>query len=159
VAKIPLDVHLMIVEPIKYVKGFADAGSDFITVHIEACYDNAEETINAIKQEDVIAGISIKPNTPVKNIENLLDKVGLVLVMTVEPGFGGQEFMKDCLQKVRKLDEIRQKQGLDFYIEVDGGINSETAKLCRDAGVDVLVAGSYVYRAKNAKQAIDSLKA
>jgi len=153
-----LDVHLMIVEPIKYVKDFADAGSDYITVHIEACKDNAEETINAITHENVKAGISIKPQTPVNEIEPLLKKVDLVQIMTVEPGFGGQQFMEDCLHKAREIHDYAEKYGFNFHIETDGGINSQTAKLAINAGVNVLVAGSYVYNAINIEEAIKSLK-
>lgn len=152
------DVHLMIDEPIKYVKQFAEAGSDLITVHIEACDGNAEETIETIKQANAKAGISIKPQTPVSQIEHLLEKVDLVLVMTVEPGFGGQVFMEDCLEKVRELRKIAEQKELDFYIEIDGGINAETAKLSIEAGADVLVAGSYIYSAENMKEAVNSLK-
>ena len=158
ITKLPLDVHLMIAEPIKYVDAFAEAGSDIITIHIEACSDNAEETINAIKQRNIKAGISIKPKTSVKGIEKLLDKVDLVQVMTVEPGFGGQEFMEDCLEKARELRNFAKERDLDFYIEADGGINSQTAKNSIEAGIDVLVAGSFIYNANNVKKAINSLK-
>lgn len=158
VTKMPLDVHLMIVEPLKYVNDFADAGADIITAHVEACGNDVIKTIEAIKQKNVKAGISIKPNTPVKEIENLLDKVDMVLVMTVEPGFGGQAFIGDCLDKVREIKDIAEKRNLDFHIQVDGGVNAETAKLCVAAGVDVLVAGSYVYCADDVKAAISSLR-
>ncbi len=158
ITKMPLDVHLMIVEPLKYVNDFADAGSDIITVHIEACENNAEKTINAIKNRDILAGISIKPNTPVKDIENLINKVDLVQIMTVEPGFGGQEFMADCLEKAREVRNFAEKHGLKLHIETDGGINSETAKQAIDAGVNVLVAGSYVYKAPDVREAINSLR-
>lgn len=158
VTKMPLDVHLMIVEPLKYVNDFADAGADIITAHVEACGNDALKTIETIKQKNVKAGISIKPNTPVKEIENLLDKVDMVLVMTVEPGFGGQSFIGGCLDKVREIKAIAEKRNLDFHIQVDGGVNAETAKLCVAAGVDVLVAGSYVYCAKDVKAAISSLR-
>lgn len=158
ITNMTLDVHLMIVEPIKYVNDFADAGSDIITVHIEACPDNAEETINAIKQRNIKAGISIKPNTPVKDIENLIKKVDLVQIMTVEPGFGGQKFMVHCLEKAREIRDFSDKHGRDIYIETDGGINHETAGLSVKAGVNVLVAGSYVYNANDVSKAINSLK-
>ncbi len=158
ITKMPLDVHLMIVEPLKYVNDFADAGSDIITVHIEACNNNAEETITAIKQRKIMAGISIKPDTPVKHIEHLLKKVDLVQIMTVEPGFGGQKFMGNCLEKAREVRGFAQKHGLELHIETDGGINPDTAKLSIEAGVNVLVAGSYVYKANDVKKAIDSLK-
>lgn len=158
ITKMPLDVHLMIVEPEKYINDFADAGSDIITIHIEACSNNAEQTINTIKQRNVQAGISIKPNTPVKDIEHLLEKVDLVQIMTVEPGFGGQKFMGHCLEKACEVRNYAQKRGLDLHIETDGGINPDTAKLSIEAGVDVLVAGSYVYKAPDVREAINSLR-
>lgn len=158
ITDMPLDVHLMIVEPIKYVKAFVEAGSDIITAHIEACKDNAETTIDEIKKRGAKAGISIKPNTPVKDIEHLLEKLDLVVVMTVEPGFGGQEFMINCLEKIREIRDLADTKGLDLHIEVDGGINPQTAKLAAEAGADVLVAGSYVYKADNIEEAINSLR-
>lgn len=158
ITKLPLDVHLMIIEPEKYINDFANAGSDIITIHIEACKSNAEKTIALIKQKNAKAGISIKPNTPVKEIENLLEKVDLVQIMTVEPGFGGQEFMGNCLEKAKELRKLSEDKGLDFHIETDGGINSSTAKHAIAAGVNVLVAGSYVYKANNTKEAIESLR-
>ncbi len=158
ITKMPLDVHLMIVEPINFINAFADAGSDIITVHVEACIDNARKTIDLIKQRNIKAGISIKPNTPVKDIKHLVEQVDLVQIMTVEPGFGGQEFMGHCLEKAREVRDFAQKQGLNLYIETDGGINPETAKQSIDAGVNVLVAGSYVYKAPDTQEAINSLR-
>jgi len=164
VTKLPFDVHLMIVEPIKYIEDFAKAGADFITVHTEACVDgkcvnNLDETINLIKSLGVKVGVSIKPNTSVEELERVIKKVDLVLIMTVEPGFGGQKFMNHCLPKISQVKEMANKANLkDFFIQVDGGINAETAKLATDAGANVLVAGNYVYKADNIQMAIKSLK-
>jgi len=158
VTNMPFDVHLMIVEPEKYIKEFAQAGSDLITVHAEAC-NNLEETIDLIKSFGVKAGVSIKPKTPVDVIKNLIRKLDLVLIMTVEPGFGGQSFIMDCLPKISEAKEIAEKESLnDLYIQVDGGINGKTAGLAISAGADVLVAGNYIYNADNINQAVMSLK-
>lgn len=157
--KMPFDVHLMIVEPIKYVEDFAKAGADFITVHAEACEDNLEETVDLIKSFGCKAGVSIKPKTSVDLIKNILHKLDLVLIMTVEPGFGGQNFIMDCLPKISVVKKLLEKEKLEhIYIEVDGGINAETAKLAVAAGANVLVAGNYVYKAEDIKKAIISLK-
>lgn len=159
VTNLVLDVHLMINNPIKYVKDFAEAGSDFITVHYEACQDNLEETIDAIKSCGVKPGISIKPKTPVSVLENIISNVDLVLIMTVEPGFGGQKFMDDCLLKIQEIRRLSDKLGLsELYIEVDGGINSETSKLAINHGANVLVAGSSVYNSSNIASAISQLR-
>jgi len=157
--KMLFDVHLMIVEPIKYVEDFAKAGSDFITVHAEACENNLEETIDLIKSFGVKAGVSIKPNTPVEVIKKMLHKLDLVLIMTVEPGFGGQKFIMDCLPKISEVKELIEKENLNhIYIEVDGGINAETAKLAISAGANALVAGNYVYGAEDIPKAIEALR-
>jgi len=157
--KMPFDVHLMIVEPIKYVEDFAKAGSDFITIHAEACEDNLEETIDLIKSFGIKAGISVKPKTPIEVIKKVLHKVDLVLIMTVEPGFGGQSFIMDCLPKISEVRELIEKENLGhIYIEVDGGINAETAKLATSAGANALVAGNYVYNADDMPKAIEALK-
>jgi len=159
VTKMPLDVHLMIVEPIKFIKDFALAGSDLITVHAEACEDNLYNTIDLIKSLNIKAGVSIKPKTPVSVIEKILPKLDLVLIMTVEPGFGGQSFMTDCLPKITEIKYLIEKQNLNTaYIEVDGGINAETAKLATLAGANALVAGNYVYKSENIAGAIASLR-
>jgi len=164
VTKLPFDVHLMIVEPIKYVEDFAKAGADFITVHTEACNNEGCEntllqTIDLIKSLGVKAGVSIKPNTSTEVLRNIIDKIDLVLIMTVEPGFGGQKFITECLPKISQVREMADNAGLkDFYVEVDGGINAETSKLAVQAGANVLVAGNYVYKAANISEAIKSLK-
>jgi ribulose-phosphate 3-epimerase len=157
--KMLFDVHLMIVEPIKYVEDFAKAGSDFITIHAEACENNLEETIDLIKSFGIKAGVSVKPKTPIDAVKKILHKLDLILIMTVEPGFGGQSFIMECLPKISEARELIQKEGLShIYIEVDGGINAETAKLAISAGANALVAGNYVYSANNISQAIKSLR-
>lgn len=159
VTDIPFDVHLMIVEPIKYIEDFAKAGSDYITVHTEACEGNLEETIDLIKSFGIKAGVSIKPKTPVEDLKKVLHKLDLILIMTVEPGFGGQKFITDCLPKISEVRELIKKENLNhIHIEVDGGINEETAKLAISAGADALVAGNYVYGAKDISAAIKSLR-
>lgn len=158
VSDLYLDVHLMISDPRKYAKNFIDAGASMIVFHIEAM-ENEEsvyELINYLKENNVEVGISIKPGTPVSAIEKYLEHIDLVLVMSVEPGFGGQSFMPIALDKIKDLSVLKEKH--HFLIEVDGGINAQTGKLCKDAGADVLVAGSYVFNAQDRKKAIESLK-
>jgi len=159
ITKMPFDVHLMIIEPIKYVEDFAKAGSDFITIHAEACENNLEETIDLIKSFRIKAGVSIKPKTSVDVIKKILHKIDLVLIMTVDPGFGGQSFIMDCLPKISEVKKLIEKENLGhIYIEVDGGINAETAKLATSAGANALVAGNYVYNAKDMPKAIEALR-
>ena len=152
-----LDTHLMIENPQNYIKAFAEAGADLITFHLEACKDEEEvlEVINLIKSFDKKVGISIKPKTEANEIFSYLDKIDLVLIMTVEPGFGGQEFMHDC---ALKIPQIKEKASKDLVIQVDGGINNLTSKVCTSLGANSLVAGSYIYGASDYKKAIDSLK-
>ena len=157
ITALTLDCHLMVQEPERFVKEFAKAGADYISVHIEAT-NHIHRTLQLIKSEGVKAGIVINPGTPVSAISAVLGMVDLVLVMTVNPGFGGQAFIPETLDKVRELVELRHEQGYQYLIEVDGGVNGKTAKLCREAGVDVAVAGSYVYYADDIKKAIDSIK-
>ena len=151
-----LDTHLMIENPEKYIEPFAKAGSDILTFHYEACRDaeHVKEVISLIKSFGIKVGISIKPKTEVKSIIPFLQDVDLVLVMTVEPGFGGQEFMHDC---ALKIPEIRQNAPENMIIQVDGGINNLTAKICTSLGANSLVAGSYIYGSQNYKKAIESL--
>lgn len=155
VASIPLDVHLMISNPEKYIKDFANAGSSLITFHYEASKENSLNLIKEIQSYGIKAGISIKPKTKPEEIFNLLDIVDMVLIMTVEPGFGGQKFMEDCASKIKQIKENAKK---DIIIEVDGGINSETAKICVNYGANALVAGNYVFSSNNMKEAIESLR-
>ena len=151
-----LDTHLMIENPKKYIEAFAHAGADLITFHYEACKNNneIEEIINLIRSFNKKVGLSIKPKTEAKEIFQFLDKVDLVLVMTVEPGFGGQEFMHDCAMKI---PEIKANAPQDLIIQVDGGINNLTAKICTSLGANSLVAGSYIYGAVDYQKAINSL--
>lgn len=137
------DVHLMITEPIRYIKDFADAGADYITVHAEACSD-VEAALRAIRATGKKAGLSVKPKTPVESVMKYLPLCDLFLVMTVEPGFGGQSFMADMMPKVEAVASERRRLGLDFRIEVDGGIDAKTAPICAKAGADTFVAGSSV---------------
>ena len=156
-----LDVHLMVSDPEKYAPIFVDAGADMVTFHVEALDNDLNRISNLLKvlhEKGVKAGVVIKPKTDVAFIEPILDQVDMVLVMTVEPGFGGQSFMKDMMSKVTWLKNKRDEKGYSYRIEVDGGINANTANLCRGAGADVLVAGSYVFKAENRQEAIDSLK-
>lgn len=138
------DTHLMVSDPMPLVEAFKDAGCDSVTIHVEAVA-NAVRDLHKIKNMGLKTGISIKPGTPVKAIKDCLDAVDLVLVMTVEPGFGGQPLIPKTLNKVRELDLIRSEQGLNFWLEVDGGINKKTAPLAVAAGADVLVAGTAVF--------------
>lgn len=156
IVKGTLDVHLMIIDPIKYVKDFADNGADIITFHSEADSD-VIETINAIHSCGKKAGLAIKPNTPVSDVEQYLDKIDMLLVMTVEPGFGGQGFISETLDKIAEAKKIIDSRGLDVPIQVDGGINAETAELVKKAGAEILVAGSYVFGAENMGSAVEKL--
>lgn len=155
ITKLPLDVHLMIENPEKYVEPFVKAGADIITFHYEAAGEKSREILKMIKSFGVKAGISIKPKTPPDEIFNLLTTADMVLVMTVEPGFGGQSFMADCAEKIPYL---KNNSPQNMIIQVDGGINAETAKVCTRLGANSLVAGSYVYKSDDIKTAIDSLR-
>ena len=139
------DVHLMIEEPIRYIKEFAESGADGITVHIEACSD-IKSTIEEIKKYGKKAAVSINPGTPVSKIEDILEDVDMVLVMSVNPGFGGQKFIDSTIDKVEKLDKIRKDKDLDYKIEIDGGINIENIGYVIEKGVDIAVAGTAVFR-------------
>ncbi|MBQ9624680.1 MAG: ribulose-phosphate 3-epimerase [Clostridia bacterium] len=158
-SNLPLDVHLMIVNPMEHIESFAKAGSSIITVHYEALKDKTEACIKAIKALGVKAGLSVKPNTDIMEIEKYLPMLDLVLIMSVEPGKGGQSFMDSALVKIEFCKKYKTANNLDLLIEVDGGINDKTGELCAKAGVDVLVAGSYVFKGKDIKGAISSLKA
>lgn len=151
------DVHLMIEEPIRYVRAFAEAGADILTFHYESC-NNQEEVIEEIHRCGLRAGISIKPATPAFVLEPLLPKVDMVLIMTVEPGFGGQKLIPDTLTSVKQVREMTQLLNLPVDIEVDGGITPENAPLAVEAGANVLVAGSAVFRAENVTEAVRRFK-
>ena len=154
VSSIPLDVHLMIENPEQYIEAFKNAGADIITFHYEAVED-VFAVINLIKSYGVKAGLSIKPQTPTEDILEFLPDLDLVLIMTVEPGFGGQKFMHDCAQKI---SEIKQNASDDLIIQVDGGINNITGHICTSLGANSLVAGNYIYGHNDIAQAIKSLK-
>ena len=156
---LPFDVHLMINPVHKYIKDYSDAGADIITFHPEAT-DNIVETINLIKSLNKKVGISLNPNTGIKAVEEHLDKVDLILIMSVYPGFGGQKFIGDVVQKIKDLDKIRTKLKHTFKIEIDGGINFETSKIAVQAGVDILVSGTTVFKENNGdlKKNIEILK-
>lgn len=154
-----LDVHLMIVEPEKYVRRFVEAGADYVTFHYEAT-DDIEGCINAIREAGAKVGISIKPATDAAALTDILSKVDLVLVMSVEPGFGGQSFIDGSLDKIRDLAKMRQEQGLGFIIEVDGGISAKNAAEVFNAGAEALVAGSAVFGAADPEaEIVNILKA
>ena len=154
-----LDVHLMIDRPVRYVENFCDAGADLVNVHYEAdSRENIRKAIELIKQKGKKAGITIKPASSVEEILEFLPMLDLVLIMTVEPGFGGQSFMTEQLEKISFISAKIRELGLDCEIEADGGVNSETAQLLKKAGCTVAVAGSYVFGAKDRKAAIDSIR-
>lgn len=152
-----LDTHLMIENPEKYIEPFAKAGSDILTFHYEACENpkQVEKVIDLIKSFNVKIGLSIKPKTEAKEIFQFLNKIDLLLVMTVEPGFGGQEFMHDCAMKIPAIKDNAPKS---LIIQVDGGINNLTSKICTSLGATSLVAGSYIYGSKDYQKAIESLQ-
>lgn len=150
---LPFDVHLMIENPLSFIKPFADAGADIIVFHIETV-KNPEKIISEIKKLNKRPGVSIRPKTPVKQIYKLLNKIDLVLIMTVEPGFAGQRFLAKCVSKIRELRNIFR-----YDIEIDGGINAITAKDAITAGANILVAGSYCFNSLNMKEAIRKLRA
>ncbi len=157
VTKLPLDVHLMIENPDQYVEAFAKAGADYITVHVEACR-HLHRTIQNIKSYGVKAGVVLNPATPVESIQHVIEDVDMVLLMSVNPGFGGQKFIPSVLPKIKQVREMADEKGLDIEIEIDGGVNEETAKLCIEAGANVLVAGSAVYNQPDRKKAIEALR-
>ncbi|KZE65827.1 ribulose phosphate epimerase [Fictibacillus phosphorivorans] len=157
VTKLPLDVHLMIENPDQYIEAFAQAGADIISVHVEAT-PHLHRTIQFIKKQGVKAGVVINPATPVDLIKHIIQDVDLVLLMTVNPGFGGQAFIESVVPKIKEVSDIVKTQGLDVEIEVDGGVNPETAQRCIEAGANVLVAGSAIYGKKDLKDAIESIR-
>lgn len=148
------DVHLMVTEPERYIRDFVECGADSITVHAEACED-LERTIELIRAAGVKVGVSIKPATPVNDISHLLDEVDMVLIMTVQPGFGGQKYLEECTEKIKELRELIDEEGLDTQIQVDGGINAETLSTVMEAGANLIVAGSYAFRENLAESVQD----
>ena len=155
VTKLPLDVHLMIENPEKYIVAFAKSGADIITIHYEACEDYIDDVIKMIRACNVKVGISIKPKTAPERLYPYLKDIDMALIMTVEPGFGGQEFLHHCAMKIPK---IKEQVSENFIIQVDGGINNITSKICTSLGANSLVAGSYIYGHENIETAINSLK-
>ncbi|KKB39299.1 ribulose-phosphate 3-epimerase [Bacillus thermotolerans] len=157
VTDLPLDVHLMIENPDQYIEAFAKAGADYITVHAEAC-PHLHRTVQLIRSYGVKPGVVLNPATPAEGLEYILEDIDLVLLMTVNPGFGGQSFIHSVVPKIRKVKEMIESKNLDVLIEIDGGVNTETARLCTEAGADVLVAGSAVYNKQNRAQAIADIR-
>ncbi len=153
----PLDVHLMIVEPEKYVEAFANAGADVLTVHVEAC-THLHRVLQQIRQVGAKPAVVLNPATPLSAVEEVLGDVELVLLMSVNPGFGGQDFIEGTVDRVRRLRAMMDARGLSTRIQVDGGINADTARRVVEAGADVLVAGSYVFGSKDYAAAIRSLR-
>lgn len=156
-AEKPLDVHLMIVDPDRYIKTFADLGAAVLTVHYEAC-THLHRSLQAIKQHGMKAGVALNPHTPVELLQDVLGDFDLVCLMSVNPGFGGQKFIEQTYDKVRRLANMREQSQSDFLIEIDGGVTSDNAAALKEAGADVLVAGSFVFRSQDPTQTIASLK-
>ena len=153
-----LDVHLMIVNPDKYIKTFKEIGANVLTVHYEAC-DHLHRTLGAIKEEGMLAGVALNPHTSVHLLSDVLNDIDLVCIMSVNPGFGGQSFIENTFDKVKQLAHLREESGASFLIEIDGGVSSVNARKLLDAGADVLVAGSFVFKSDNPTQTIADLKA
>ncbi len=154
---LPLDVHLMIKNPDKYIENFAEAGANILTVHLEEVI-HLNRTVNRIKELGMKAGVAINPSTPVALLQEIVDFADLILIMSVNPGFGGQSFIKNSLRKISETVEMRKNHNVDFLIEVDGGINNETIKPALEAGCDVFVAGSSIFKADNISAATLELK-
>ncbi len=152
-----LDAHLMIIDPDRYIKTFADLGMDYLTVHFEAC-NHLHRTIQAIKNEGMKAGVALNPHTNVMQLEDTIQDIDLALVMSVNPGFGGQSFIENTYSKVEKLKEMILRKNSSAMIEVDGGVTDKNAKKLVEAGADVLVAGSYVFKSPNPDSTIKDLK-
>ncbi|KMY49402.1 ribulose-phosphate 3-epimerase [Peribacillus loiseleuriae] len=157
ITDLPLDVHLMIEAPDRYVEAFAKAGADYITVHVEAC-PHLHRTIQLIKSFGVKAGVVLNPATPVSSIKHIIEDIDLVLLMTVNPGFGGQKFIHAVLPKISEVKEMANALNPELEIEIDGGVNEETAKLCIEHGATVLVAGSAIYNENDRALAIKKLR-
>jgi len=156
-AKKPLDVHLMIEQPDRYLADFRKAGASIMTVHYEAC-PHLHRTVQHIKELGALAGVALNPHTPVEVLTEILSDVSLVLIMSVNPGFGGQKFIENTYKKIMRLDQLRKEGGYDFKIEVDGGVNLENTPKLTTAGADILVAGSFVFNSENPMQTIQDMK-
>lgn len=157
IAEKPLDVHLMIVNPDKFIVPFAEAGASFLTVHYEACA-HLHRTIQSIKEQGVKASVCLNPHTPVALLEDIISELDMVLLMSVNPGFGGQKFIENTYKKVVQLKELIEKNNPECLIEVDGGVNYQTGKKLFEAGANVLVAGSFVFASENPEETIRNLK-
>ncbi|UII80649.1 ribulose-phosphate 3-epimerase [Flagellimonas sp. CMM7] len=153
----PLDVHLMIIDPDRYIKVFADLGASYLTVHYEAC-NHLHRTLQAIKDEGMKAGVALNPHTSVSLLEDTIQDIDLVCLMSVNPGFGGQSFIENTYQKVSDLKNLIEKKKSNALIEIDGGVNATNAKKLVDTGADVLVAGSFVFKSENPTETIKNLK-
>lgn len=154
----PMDVHLMITNPDQYIQNFKDAGAEYLTVHYEAC-NHLHRTIQAIKDAGMKAGVALNPHTPVSVLSEIITELDLVLIMSVNPGFGGQTFIKAAVEKVRKLKQLITDKEASTLIEVDGGVNTQTGAALVEAGADALVAGSFVFKSDDPLKTIDDLKA
>ena len=152
-----LDVHLMIVDPDRYIETFKNVGADILTVHYEAC-THLHRTIQSIKANGMKAGVALNPHTSVSLLSDLLLDLDLVLIMSVNPGFGGQSFIENTYQKIKDLKKMREESGADFIIEIDGGVNSTNAPKLIESGADALVAGSFVFKSENPTKTIEDLK-
>lgn len=157
IAKKPLDVHLMIVDPDRYIEAFKKAGSDILTVHYEAC-THLHRTVQNIHSHDMKAGVSLNPHTPVAVLEDIIQDLDVVLLMSVNPGFGGQSFIENTYAKIEKLKALIAEKNADVIIEIDGGVNMETGKKLVEAGADALVAGSFVFNSDKPTDTIADLK-
>lgn len=152
-----IDVHLMIIEPDRYIKKFSDLGSDILTVHYEAC-SHLHRTIQAIKSENMKAGVALNPHTNISVLDDIINDVDLVCLMSVNPGFGGQSFIENTYNKIKALKDLIKRKGASAKIEIDGGVTSSNAKKLIEFGADVLVAGSYIFKNENPTKTIDELK-
>lgn len=156
-AKKPLDVHLMIVDPDRYIQTFADLGAAVLTVHAEAC-THLHRTVQAIKSTGMKAGVALNPHTPISVVEEVISDLDLICVMSVNPGFGGQQFIENTYDKVRRLRELANTKNAEVMIEIDGGVTSKNAAALVQAGADVLVAGSFVFKSENPSETISNLR-
>ncbi|WP_338360228.1 ribulose-phosphate 3-epimerase [Yeosuana marina] len=157
-AKKTIDVHLMIIDPDRYIKTFADLGSNILTVHYEAC-THLHRTLQAIKSEGMKAGVALNPHTNISLLEDIINDIDLVLIMSVNPGFGGQSFIENTYNKISQLKELIHKKGASTLIEIDGGVSNKNIKQLVNVGADVLVAGSFVFKSSEPQETIKDLKA